>query len=105
GQVALDLLGELRGRALEREGETARVGLAQDELDGAVVEVDDVLEGEHEAAHLLGEGLVALAELLEDLLLGARVGAVEDLDEGLDAAHRRRRLTGGEDVAGAPLQA
>ncbi len=79
-----DLLDVLR-RAAERQHEILLVGLAQDLLDGALFELDDVLEDEQHAAHLLGEVLVGRGELLEHVALGGAVGVVEDLGQRLGA--------------------
>ena len=59
------------------------------ELDRAVVELDDVLEDEQQAADLGGELLVGLAQRVEHVALGRAVGVVEDVGERLDAAGGR----------------
>jgi hypothetical protein len=55
------LLGVLAGAA-EREGDVLVVGVADNDLDRAVLEPDDVLEGEQQVANVGGELLVGLAE-------------------------------------------
>ena len=72
--------------AAQREREVLLVGLAEHELDRAVVELDDVLEHEQQAAHLGGELLVGLGQRVEHVALGRTVGVVEDLGQRLDPA-------------------
>ena len=83
-----DLVADRSGDALERDRQVGGLDLAQHQLHRAVVEVDDVLEHEHLAADLLGQLRVALLEALQDQLLGAAVGPVDDLDQRLHAADR-----------------
>src|SRR5438105_8859234 len=54
-QVAHDLALDLGGGALEGEGQVLGVDLAEHQLHGPVVELDDVLEDEHPAADLVGQ--------------------------------------------------
>src|ERR1019366_1589948 len=64
------------------------IDLAQHLLDGALVELDDVLEDEEHAAHLLGEALVGAREVLEHVALERAVGVVEDPGESPGPAGR-----------------
>ena len=90
------------GDALEGEGELGAVDLAQHLLDVAVLEVDDVLEHEHPAADLLGQRGVERLQALDDLALGGAVGAVDDVDQRVEAADARRsRWAGASRRAGA----
>jgi hypothetical protein len=57
-----DALLDVLAGAAEREGDVPVVGGADHELDRAVVELDDVLEGERQLANVGGELLVGLAE-------------------------------------------
>src|SRR3712207_8408117 len=50
----------------------------EDHLDGTIVELDDVLEGEQQDADLLRELHVHLAELVEDVALGGAIGRSEE---------------------------
>ena len=92
GEVALDLVDDLGvlDRALDRECEVVDLHAAQHDLQGAVVEAEHVLEGEHARPDLLGELGVARLEIGEDLLLGRAVRPVEQVDERRDAAGHRR---------------
>ena len=75
------------------------VDLAQHHLQRAVVELEDVLEDEEQRAHLVGDVLVLLLEVVEDVALGGAVGGVQD--RGQRARRRRRPRT----RAGAPSRA
>ena len=81
----LDLVAD----AAQREREVLLIGLPQDQLDRAIVELDDVLEDEQQAPDLGGELLIGLGQRVEHVALGGAIGLVEDLGERLDAAGGR----------------
>src|SRR4051794_24424405 len=83
--VLHDLLLHVVGDASEREREVLLVDLLEDELESAVVELDDVLEDEQQHADLLRELGVELGQLVEHVALGGAVGVVEDVRERLRA--------------------
>ena len=75
--------------AAQGDREVLLVDLLEHQLDRAVVELDDVLEGEQQQADLLGQLAVGLGQLVEHVALGRAVGVVEDVGERLDAAGGR----------------
>src|SRR5829696_4678161 len=101
-RLEVDLLLEELGAALGHVGEDPAahrlldaaqgdrqvllVDLLEHHLDRPVVELDDVLEGEQEQAHLLGQLAVVARELVEHVALRRAVRVVEDVGERLDAA-------------------
>ena len=82
---AADVLGD----AAQGDREVLLVDLLEHHLDRAVVELDDVLEGEQQQADLLGELAVGLRQLVEHVALGRAVGVVEDVGQRLDATGGR----------------
>src|SRR5215211_841286 len=58
--VLHDLLLDVVGDAAEREREVLLVGLLEDQLNPAVVDLDDVVEDEQQGADLLGQLVVEL---------------------------------------------
>src|SRR4051812_2584471 len=65
-QVAEHLLAHQVGGALQRHGQVLGVDLAEQQLHGPVVELDDVGEHEHPAADLVRQLGVGVVERLED---------------------------------------
>src|SRR5215212_1669970 len=88
GEVPDHLVADVGPDTLERRGEVVGLHLAQHLLQGPVVDGDDVLEDEHLRTDLLGELGIGVVQPLEDGALGGPRRAVDDLDEGLDAADR-----------------
>ena len=74
------------GDALQGQGELVAFDRPQHQLDRAVIEIDDVLEHEHPALHLVGKSGVEGFEAVDDLTFGGAVGAVDDVDQRIDAA-------------------
>ena len=89
---------DLVGHATKGDREVLLVDLLEHHLDRAVVELDDVLEGEQQEADLFGQLAVGLGQLVEHVALGRPVGAVEDVGQGLDATGGRvlLRADGGQ---------
>src|SRR2546423_12562388 len=79
GHVGEDRVLDLLADATQRQGQILLIGLAQDELDAAVVELADVLEHEQQAAYLVGKLLVGRGQRVEHSALGRAVRAVEDV--------------------------
>ena len=88
------LISAARAAAGVRRAGQFGVDVAEQGLDGPVVEGGDVLEDEQSPAHLDGQVLVVLGEGFEHLALGAPVGAVEQCDQGVDAADAELALEG-----------
>ena len=82
--------------AAQGDREVLLVDLLEHHLDRAVVELDDVLEGEQQQADLVGELAVGLRELVEHVALRRAVGVVEDVGQRLHAA--RGGVLRGDDV-------
>ena len=70
----------------QREHQVLLVDLAEHLLDGARVELGDVLEHEQHPAHFRGEVLVGSGEVLQHVALGGAVGVVEDPGQRLGPA-------------------
>src|SRR5439155_222082 len=77
--VAEDLVAHGRARGLEGQHQVLARDLLQHHLHAAVVEPDEVLEGEHEVADVLGDLGHLGIELCEDTALEVLVGRVQDL--------------------------
>src|SRR5690606_10943410 len=69
---------EILARDLERERQLAQLHLAQQTLQCAVVERHDILEDEHQVAHLLAELRIPRRETIDELLLERGVEEVEN---------------------------
>ena len=89
--------------AAQGELELLLVDLAQHELQVAVLQDDEVLEGEQAQLDLVGQLLVGLADGADDVALGRAPRAVEDLGQGVDAAGGRELLA--DDVGELQAQA
>src|SRR5690606_30964805 len=83
-QVAEDGLLHVGADALHRHRQRLGVDRLDHELDRPVVEGGDVLEHEHQGAHLLGEIGVDLRQPVEDLPFRRPVGVVEHLRQVFD---------------------
>ena len=86
GHVGEDLVDDVLLDAAQGELELLLVDLAQHELQVAVLQDDEVLEGEQAQLDLVGQLLVGLADGADDVALGRAPRAVEDLGQGVDAA-------------------
>ena len=95
GHVAEDGVLDLVVDAAQRQPEVLLVDLAQQQLDVAVVQDDDVVEGEELLADLVGQLAVGLGDRLEHRALGRAAGAVEQLGERVDAAGLARTPASG----------
>ena len=75
GHVAEDPAADVLVDTAQGDREVLLVDLLEHHLDRAVVELDDVLEGEQQQADLLGQLAVGLGQLVEHVALGRPVGA------------------------------
>src|SRR5690606_11388550 len=95
-QIAEEMLLDLRGRALERDDEELARQLAENPLHAAIVDLEQVLEREHQLLDLHAQVRVVLADLVEDRRLRRHVHVVQDVRGALQPAHDGglRRIAG-----------
>src|SRR5690606_1891098 len=84
--VPEDLLAQRRIGTLERDHEVFALDLAQEDLDRLVVQVDQVVEGEHLVLDRLSQVGVLRADGIEQRHVGGAAQEVDDLRRGLAAA-------------------
>src|SRR5206468_11650572 len=84
-EVAEQLLAHGRARGLERQHEVVARDLLEQHLHAAVVEAEQVLEGEHQPADGLGHLRRARLQVREDARLDRLVGDVQDVRGQLGA--------------------
>ena len=82
GHIAEDLFLNFGIGSFEGEGEILGVHFSQYALNGAIVEVDDVLENEHEFANLFGNLGIFDFQTVEDGFFGSPITAVDDFRKG-----------------------
>lgn len=103
GHVLEYLLFEFVAGGLEGQGQLLVVDFLQNGLNALVVDEQDVLEDEHQAADLFDEVGVLGFEAFHDSLFSGSVGKVEDFGDGVDAAGFFERLA--DDVGEAVFEA
>ncbi len=85
--VGEDLVAQALRGTLQRHDQRLGLDFAQQQLDAAAVDVDDVLEDEHLVHDLLRHVLVVGAQVVHHCSLVLARHEVEDLGRGADTAH------------------
>ena len=88
--VREEAVADLLIRRAKCQRDVLLVEVADEPLHRAVIELDDVLEDEHEATNLFREARVTLGKGAKDLALRRPVDLVEDMGERLDPADLHR---------------
>src|SRR5690606_23637703 len=83
GHVALEEVARGFRRALKGDGELVAVEVAQDRLDGGGVELDEIVEGEHQRLDALGGFAVLFFERADEAGLRLAIEIIEDFGNQL----------------------